>query len=523
MNKLTNKPSVDKILVAKANTTLQTVLSKFANDTNAVISTGQRVYRGVYANATVYSTDDFVFDPVTGGYFVTTSDGTSNNAALASDTSSTTWVAITDVYQPGEIVLEDGQLGFYNAVTNRAIGSSDTVSTASSIYLAQGRNPLNDSDALPVRRVEKTTNISPIYGVEFAGEVCAVPTNSAVVIGASNAGSTGKVNVTNETSYQIVGKITGRRTNAMNGNNASFRAEFTTPDYTALSYTTNNSRDHLLQNIAYDALTRGRNLQTLNYSNPLFVFALDTANTASVAVTTTTLTTVGTKVIIGYTNRGYAIYCVITESIAKSFANMISEGTLTGTEGVVPICLTAEAVTAGGEGIAGSGATTVDRLVLLANDTKRAFRDSVPQVKETLNVGLPTGFNAGVAKVYGSDAFEGKGLAHQWQLFYEKGDAFKFDSTLERFDGTWMGYSSDIVPNTKYAAYIISYNTPNYVSNGTLSYAPERAILLVPCCEETLKNSIEAVLNPYFASSANTAFLGSLNGSGRVEVATCPS
>tara|TARA_R110000787_G_scaffold72345_2_gene161373 strand:+ start:15048 stop:16457 length:1410 start_codon:yes stop_codon:yes gene_type:complete len=469
MNRLTTKPNVDKILVAKAGTTLQVASSKFANDTNSAITVG----------------------------------GTS--------------------YQPGEILLGDGQIGFYNADTNTSIGNSATVATTKSIYIAQGRNILNDSDALPIRKVEKTSSISPVYGVQFAGEVCAVPTNSSVVIGAPNAASTGKVNVSSETSYEIIGKVTGRRTNALNGRNASFRAEFTTPDYTSLGYTVNNSRDHLLQSIAYDVITRGHSLQNLNRANPLSVFSLDTVNTSNTSVTTTTLTVVGTKVTVGYTGKGHNIYCTITESIAKSFSDMISEGTLTGTEGVVPIALTAAAVTAGGLGIAGSGTTTVDRIVLLANDTKRAFRDSIPQVKETINVGLPVGFDAGVANVTGSKSFEGKGLSNQWQLFYEKGDAFKYDSTLERFDGKWMGYSSDIVPNTKYAAYIISHNTPTYVSNGTLSYAPERSILLVPCCEETLKNAIEAVLNPYFSSSANTVFLGSLNGSNLVEVATCPS
>lgn len=424
----------------------------------------------------------------------------------------------------GKTNLAVGQLGIFNADTNDTITTSATVANTPNIFIAQGRDMSQDKSPLPKRPVEKTTVISPIHGVEFGGDVCAIPLNSTHIIGADHAATTGKVNIVDEQLYKVIVGFRGRRTNMFNGvKHSTLEGTFSTPDYSVLGLGAEDARDHLLQNLGYNLLVQNASQFNIMDKNPLVVFGLDSDNVATSSVTVSDLTTSGTTVIVGYTKAGSVLSLEITESMAATFSKMIADGEVVGTEGVVPFSLNAEAVTAGGLGVAGDGTSNVDRLVIMANDAKEAFRDSVPQVKENINVTIPEGFNVSVLNKKVAGGYEGKGTSRQWQLFYEKGAAFKFDSTLERFDGRWIGYSSDIVPNTYYSAYIISYNTPNYVSNGTLSYAPERVILLVPCCDEALKNSLETYLNGYLGSSANTRFTGSLNASGRVEVENCPS
>lgn len=423
----------------------------------------------------------------------------------------------------GKTSLAAGQLGIFNADTNEAIATTATVANTPNIFIAQGRDMSQDKSPLPKRPVEKTTVISPVHGVEFGGDVCAVPLNSAYIIGADHAANSGHVNISDEETYKIIVGFRGRRSRMINGIKLStLEGTFTAPDYSVLGLSAVDARDHLLQNLGYNLLVQSSSQFNIMEKNPLVVFGLDSDNVATSSVTTLDLTTPGTTVVVGYTKAGNPLALDITDSMAATFAKMIADGEIVGTEGVVPFSLNATSAAAGGLGIAGQGTSNVDRLVIVANDAKEAFRDSVPQVKENLTVTIPEGFDVTVYSNQVSGGFEGKGTSRQWQLFYERGAAFKFDSTLERFDGKWIGYSSDIEPNTYYSAYIISYNTPNYVSNGTLSYAPERAILLVPCCEETLKNSIETYLNAYLGSSANTSFTGSLNSAGRVEVDNCP-
>jgi len=423
----------------------------------------------------------------------------------------------------GKTNLAAGQLGIFNADTNEAIATTATVANTPNIFIAQGRDMSQDKSPLPKRPVEKTTVISPIHGVEFGGDVCAVPLNSTHLIGADHAATSGKVNVVDEELYKIIVGFRGRRSRMINGIKLStLEGTFTTPDYSVLGLGTDDARDHLLQNLGYNLLVQNSSQFNIMDKNPLVVFALDSDNVGSSSVTVSTLTTPGTTVVIGYTKVGSVLSLEITDSMAATFAGMIANGDLVGTEGVIPFSLNATAVAAGGLGVAGDGTSNVDRLVVMANDAKEAFRDSVPQVKENINVTIPEGFDVSVYSNKVAGGFEGKGTSRQWQLFYERGAAFKFDSTLERFDGRWIGYASDIQPDTYYTAYIVSYNTPNYVSNGTLSYAPERAILLVPCCDEALKNSIETYLNGYLGSSANTRFTGSLNSAVRVEVEDCP-
>jgi hypothetical protein len=472
MYNFTDKVRVEKILVAGASTTLQAVGETLFNETAAANTIG------------------------------------------------------ANTYQPGERQLEIGQIGIYDANTNTSLDATATAAVNPAIYIAQGRDFSNDAAPLPVRKVEKSLPIVPAYGAKFVGEVCAIPTNSTWVLGGATGGA-GVVNVSDNTEYSLRIAFNGRRTDIYNGRNTpAINPYFESPDYTQLIADgavadVGAARDHLLQNFGMEVYLAGNGVV---YNPSVLVFALDSANAGAGTQTVSSLS-VGDVVTIGWTPANpVAINVEITESIKESFDAAITAGDITGDELVVPMVTTTAAETASGLHLAGDDTHAVDQLLIISPDTKLAAHDKILQTKERLDIGSTSGFASTVTLTNSVAPSEGKGLGRHWQLFYESTDGLrKFESTIPGLDGQRIAYPSDIVVGTKYAAYLIYHSSRGMASNGLASESPLLTILLVPCCEEALKNSIEGVLNPYFASSANASFGGTLNGSGQVEVPVCPS
>lgn len=422
-------------------------------------------------------------------------------------------------YAPGALQLLPGQIGMYDAVTRTSIAAGATVATNPTIFIAQGRNTANDSGALPARPVERSLDIIPSLGVRFVGEFCATPTNHAIHLE--------NINVTDEALYEMRIAFNGRRSDIYNGRNTpAIYTQFEAPDYTALTPAVYAdvaaTRDHLVQNIVADIQAQGSGN---THSPSVLAIALDTTPAMGAATQVVNDIVAGAVITIGWTKgeNPMAITFNVTEALEQTFLDAIAAGDLAGTEGIIPVVVTADAAAASGLTQAGLGVTAADEIILIAPDVRLAVYDKISQVKERINVGLVSGFNSAVTSTVISDPFEGKGLARQWQLFYESTDGLrKFDSSLPGLDGQAIGYPTDIVPGTTYASYHIYHSSTGMASNGLTSESPYLTILLVPCCDNALKVSVQDVLNPYFTSGGRTTFVSPDGSRTAVTIPACP-
>ncbi len=418
----------------------------------------------------------------------------------------------------GALNLAAGQIGFYNSVTNTSfVGATSSANPV--FYIAQGRDTSNDAPQLPYKPIERSEDIIVANGLRCTAELCTLPTNNTWLVST--------VNLTDEATYETRITFNGRRSDIYNGRNIpAIYGSFTAPNYTdeiaAGTYAdAAAAKDHLIQNIVADLQSKNNGT---THSPAVIAIALDSldAGTATVVTDDIALGAAGDVITIGWSNGEVSrpITLTLTESIIDAFNIAIyTDSSLTGLEGIVPVVTTATAATASGLTQAGLGSDNCDQILLIAPDVRLAANDKIKQVKERITIGLTSGYTSvtTVAELIAPD--EGRGAARHWQLFYESTDGLrKFDSTIEGLDGGRIAFPSDIVAGTKYAAYLFYHNSKGMASNGLQSESPYLTIVLVPCCEETLKDAVEALITGMVA-----AFPGFASSYGTINVGSCPA
>lgn len=417
----------------------------------------------------------------------------------------------------GALQLDAGQIGFYNAVTNTSFVGAGAASHPV-FYIAQGRDTSEDAPQLPYKPIERSEDIVVANGLRMTAELCTLPTNNTWLLST--------INVTDEATYETRIAFNGRRSDIYNGRNTpAIYGSFTAPNYTdeiaAGTYAdAAAAKDHLIQNIVADLQSRNNGT---THSPSVIAIALDSADAggATVTVDDIALGSVGDVITIGWSSgeNPRAITLTLTEGIIDAFNIAVyTDSSLLGTEGIVPVVVTEAAATASTLDIAGSGTIAADQILLIAPDVRLAANDKIKQVKERITIGLTSGYTSATTKTELISPDEGRGSGRHWQLFYESTDGLrKFDSTIEGLDGGRIAFPSDIVAGTKYAAYLFYHNSKGMASNGLQSESPYVTIVLVPCCEETLKDAVEAVI-----TGMVSAFPGFASTYGTINVGACP-
>lgn len=462
---MNDKVRVEKIIVAKASTSLPADGTKFINDTNAAI--------GAYA--------------------------------------------------PGAVMLADGQIGVYAAEGSNRNTAVDgfTVAGERKIFIAQGRSTANDRNPLQVRPYEKSQVIDGRSRLAFYGSTCSGPRNSAVMIGTT----AGDIVAQDETLYGLTIAFHGRRTDILSGKTGpAIFPEYTTPDYTALGTSAEDARDDLVQNLVYQINSHSYVWNEPKSIQNVVAFAIATSDggaedaailAAAGGVTAPTATAIAggsvTNIYLGYDAKGNAVTITNTESIQNTFTDLIANSDLAASDRIVPVSVTAASAAVAGYR-AGDGTVDAEAFIVMAYDDNLslAYQDDIPQTKERIDVGLRQGFDTSAVTVdVASYPDEGKGQGRALRLFYESTDALrKYEKTHPQLYGLSINYGNDIIATSDYNVYGIEHDTPANVSDGTTGYHPHLTVVMIPCDQTALIQAFEDILVAF--GNANFAKFGGL-------------
>lgn len=423
--------------------------------------------------------------------------------------SNDTAAAITvngNTFQPGEIMLEIGQLGIFSEYDYVAIDATSTIQTDPSIFLAVKRDESLDSDVLPHKPIERSNPIVGRNSVVFTGTGYKAPSNNIHLIGNAD-GNADAIVADDLVDYRLMFSYEGRRTDILNARNApSSSIYFTSPDYTSLGLAAIDARDHLLQNLAYNGI-----VDSVAYhagSNQAIPLAIDSAGVGAGILISSLVA--GQTVEVANNSLGEIVNFKVTASMVASLQSV-----LVANGGVVPD--TAEIIPAV-KTTAGTGASNVDMILVVVQDQSKAVYDKIAQVKTRIKVGLTKGFAASVRKVEVSTPYEGQNSGRELQLYFNATAGLRNynGQELSGLDGGVLKYPDTVDASKNYAVYTILHSDVGATTQGTISEAPLVTLILVEEDDSATKTAIEAVLNPYFMTIPFSSFEGETTAAGVV-------
>lgn len=425
--------------------------------------------------------------------------------AYSNDTGS----AITvngNTFQPGEIMLETGQLGIYSEYDYVAVDATSTIQTDPSIFLAVKRDTSLDADVLPHKPVTRSNPIVGRNSVVFTGTDYKAPSNQVFLLGDA-IGQAGVITPVDETDYKLMFAYEGRRTDILNGRNAPQSViNFTTPDYSTLGYSTANALDHFIQSVAYNGI-----VDSVAYhpsGNQAIPLAIDSVGAG--AGTLISGLVAGGSVQIASNSLGETVTLKLTASMVASLKACIVSG-----GGVVPN--TAKIVPAV-KTTAGTGVAVTDMILVAVEDQAKAAYDKIAQVKTRIKIGFTKGFAATVRKVEAVTPYEGQNTGRELKLYYNATAGLRNynGQELSGLDGGVLKYPDTIDESKNYAVYTILHSDVASTSQGTPSEAPLVTVVLVEESDSATKTAIQAVLNPYFKTIPFASFEGDTTSAGVV-------
>ena len=416
--------------------------------------------------------------------------------------------AAIGAFAPGAVMLTAGQVGIYAADGSNRNTAVDgfTVAGERKLFIAQGRSTANDVNPLQVRGFEKSSVIDSKNPIRFIGSTCSAPRNSAVMIGLT----AGDIVAADETLYGLTIAYHGRRTDILSGKTGpAFFPEYTTPDYTALGTAAEDARDGLVQNLVYQINSHSYVWNSPSAIENVVAFAIATPDsgaedaliTAAAGAVAPTATSISdgtiTSIYIGYDSAGNAVTIPNTESIQNTFLDLIANTDLAGADLIVPVAVNAvSGAVAGYQG--GTGGVDAEAFIVMAYDSAEtlAYIDTIPETKERTEINLRQGFDtAAVTVKVGSRPDEGQGQGRKLRLFYEATDALrKYEKTHPQLYAPSINYGNDIVETSDYNVYAIEHDTEALVSDGTSGTHPHITVVMVPCGDTALIQSIEDIL-----------------------------
>jgi len=406
--------------------------------------------------------------------------------------------------------LADGQLGVFDAGgwgTNSsyvAINAGDTVAESPAIIIAQGTadsaNPGVSTYAGQYKRGYERSHI--IYGRNTTlvrAKAYITPRQSAWVIGADAANADAIATPLDETEYAVMVTLRGRRRDQQNSakQREGHRFNFVTPNYTD-DTTITNPLDHMIQNLVSNINKHSRIIPSSTGHLPFVAFAIrhEGSFSGSGAVTVASLDSLDGGVATGYGFSTDAETAAANNNSAMgaAFVALVADSTNdvdTSTE-VVPIDLTT----------AGTNANGANGIIFMALDEEITYDDRMPEVKVKLEVSKVSGFGSAVGCYESSGVKEGGWTPRQIRLFYaETMGMRKYSQNRSEIPIVEIPDIDNYIDDTAiYDVYIIESVDVTSHPVGGENLHPQRCYVFVESGDTTTKNSLEAVLNPYFGS-----------------------
>lgn len=429
---------------------------------------------------------------------------TTGNAAVVAD-GATALVSSTGVCN-----LSSGQIGFFDVggygsnSNNVAINTGDTVVESPRIIVAQGTpysaTPGATAFAGFFRDLyEKSHDIIGRNIKLFSGKAYVAPRTDAWAIGADDAAADAIGTPLDLTEYTVRVTFRGRKRDERNSDRMrqSTLGRYTTLDYTTLG--TTNPLDHLIQHLVHDLNKDSRAIVTngVRGTLPFVAFAVNTGSVGTFSgsgeVLFSDLDNLDGAVATGYGFSTDAETAAANNNsqMALAFAALIADTNSdfdTDSE-VVPIDLT----------LAGTHAIGANAIAIIALDEELSYVEHGKQTKVKLEVSLPDGFLETVGVYSAGSLREGDGVPRVLEIMYRNTvSQRKYSQNRELFP---VIAAPDYVVDTEiYDTYIIeTWDTHVIGTDSPDETSPQRCYIFVPSADTTTKNSLEAVLNAYFA------------------------
>lgn len=412
-----------------------------------------------------------------------------------------------------DVNLANGQLGIVSAglggsvAMNTFLGATPTMAQAPQIRILQGTaysdNTLTYSATHPltIRPYEQSSLIDGRNPVTVTKQAYVAPEHDVWVIG-NTVGQSGAVNVAKETEYEVAVGFRGRRIQEFYScEEASYlRAKVTTPDFSALSYSTAEATDWILTKLAWD-INKNSSAFVVDPRRPnkapIVALLIDTTGTDGLAIGGVDPIVAGDVVSVVSTANGLR-NITLTAAMANSIKDAATTITGDAIADVTWSILTIDPADAG-SATGGLG----DMLMLVALDETLAFVDDIPQVKVALEVSLPLGFNHTTVRYQRANELkEGEGTARQMELLYQATQGQR-KYNLQHEDYPIPQHPSPILSTETYNMYSILHSNYSQVDVINRVDSPFRDIVLIPSSNTTLVSAFDAAINAWLASTAN--------------------
>lgn len=421
----------------------------------------------------------------------------------------------------GNVNLTNGQLGiissssFGSVAPESFMDATPTFAEAPVISLVQGTQysaSVNGSTAqypLWVRSYERS---KPIDGrnnnVLVTKQAFRLASHNVWVVGKPSTATSGGINVLDSTTYKLTIGFRSRRLEenmATTVQAANLSLTQTTPNFTDLSATYPLPVDWIVSKFGYEI---NRNSTAFNAYNryrgasPVIALSVGLALSGpggAAAGTAISGLTAGTNLSV-FKYRGVVRSILLTTEL---LAAIQAAATASGFTHVFSID-TADAGTATG----GTGTG----LFIVALDHNTAYVDRIPQVKVSLQVGLPAGFNfTTVSNVNTVREDEGQGYGRVLDLWYQA-TAGQRKYTQRHTQDPVVNFASPVDTTQQYVTYVIQHGDNSSPDVHNIIYAPKREIVLIPrySTGTTPHPSIallDTALNSWLASTGNSNVL----------------
>lgn len=437
--------------------------------------------------------------------------------AAAGETTMPTSGTLTSSFT--DLGLNDGQLGFvsdsiYGTVAmNTFVDATPTIGEAPVLALYQGTaaSPaLTSASAtypLWVRPYERTAPIDGRGTVQVTKQLFRTPSQSVWVVG-DETGTTGEINVLDETIYGVNIAFRGRRVEEMQSSQqaAGLPVSITTPNFTDLGKTEAEGRSWIVQKLVYEinrnstALSNGSS--QFPGKSPVIAFAIDSTGAASSAQA---ITGGGTGLAAGdvidvivdpTTSLTKTITLNAAQAAAINAATVSADGVAIGSTNwaIVAVDLTTLYT------------EVCDIIMIMGLDETTAYVDYIPQVKTRLKIGLPYGFDTDTVDL-DEHAFAdpGEGSGRELDLLYKATQGQRKYNLRHTMDPV-VEFASPVDTTQSYNVYNIVHGKVGEIDMHNMGVLPFREIVLIPSSNTTLVSTFDTVLNNWLASTThNTA------------------
>ena len=425
----------------------------------------------------------------------------------------------------GAVRLADGQLGLFagNALgsvgLNVATDATPVLAEAPVVYYAQGTqwsaNPAAPSQAYPLwnEPFVRSGNINGRNPVLITRQDPTVGTHSVWVIGSTVTGR--QITALDNTEYNIrIGFNSVRDDQAYHPGSQNFiTGAYVTPNYTTLA--TQDPVDHLIQNLVWDINRKSKaiaiNKSKFGANSNVVALAINVAGDSNGTAIGedgdgaggTTALAAGDIVPVINTNVGVRSI-TLTEAMATSIKNAALAAATAFAGAPVVIAdltwniLTVDTTTAG---LTANG--VADLIMLVSLDHTPAFKDTIPQIRTRLHVGLPAGFDfTSVANTEYEEAVEPLGQYRELSLWY-KATHGQRRYNLNHVEDPIIEFPVPFVDGTQYVTFITNHYDLNMVDTASMVDSPQQAIVCVPSTESTLLTAFTNSMNSWLASNGH--------------------